>query len=181
MMVMRKIFLILGFVLLVVVVQAQQKLAHLNSSEIMAVMPELKTANIALESFQKVKKAEIDKMTSEFQLKLKTAQEKQKTLSEANKDVVGKELQTMDAELRDLDKRIEEAQKKADVEFQTRTAELINPIRLKAANAIKIVAKEKGITYVFDTGNESLLYWEGGEDITEIVKNKLGIISPSKK
>jgi outer membrane protein len=165
----------------VVATQAQQKLAHLNSAEIMAVMPELKTANVALESFQRVKKAEIDKMVSEFQVKLKTAQEKQKTLSEANKGVLGKELRTMDAELRDMDKRIEYAQKKAEVEFQAKTEELINPIRLKVGNVIKIVVKEKGVTYVLDTGNEGLLYWEGGEGITEVIKNKLGIVSSPKK
>nr|WP_121273896.1 OmpH family outer membrane protein [Pedobacter schmidteae] len=157
------------------IANAQQKLAHLNSANIIEAMPEVKTARATLETLQKTKQADIEKMISEYQTKLKAAQDKEKTMSEANKEIVGKELQTMGAELQDLEKRITEARTKAQQELEAKNAELFNPIQVKADNAIKAVSKEKGFAYVFDTANQALIYWDGGEDITAAVKTKLGI------
>ncbi len=46
---------------------------------------------------------------------------------------------------------------------------------IKADAAIKAVSKEKGYAYVFDTANPALVFFDGGEDITALVKTKLGI------
>ena len=45
------------------------------------------------------------------------------------------------------------------------------------------VAKEKGLAYVFDLtaqGANTLVYFDGGEDITPAVKTKLGIAATAK-
>jgi len=164
-----------GLLLTANVANAQQKLAHLNSAIIIEAMPEVKTARASLETFQKSKQADIEKMITEYQTKLKAAQDKEKTMSEANKETVGKELQVMGGELQDLEKRITDARTKAQQELETKNAELFNPIQVKADAAIKAVSKEKGFAYVFDTANQALIYWDGGDDITEAVKTKLGI------
>lgn len=169
------LFLGAGFLFTANMANAQQKLAHLNSQLIIEAMPEVKTARTTLEAFQKTKQADIEKMITEYQGKLKAAQDKEKTLSEANKEAVGKELQTMGAELQDLEKRITDARTKAQQELETKNQELFNPIQVKADAAIKAVSKEKGFAYVFDTANQALIYWDGGEDITAAVKTKLGI------
>lgn len=170
-------FLAAGLLFTANIANAQQKLAHLNSAVIIEAMPEVKTARTALEAFQKTKQADIEKMIAEYQTKLKAAQEKEKTMSEANKETVGKELQTMETELRDLQKRIEDARSKAQQEMETKNAELFNPIQVKADAAIKAVSKEKGFAYVFDIANPAVIYSDGGEDITALVKTKLGITS----
>ncbi len=170
-------FLAAGLLFTANIANAQQKLAHLNSAEIIEAMPEVKTARATLETLQKAKQADIEKMISEYQVKLKAAQEKEKTMSEANKEAVGKELQTMGAELQDLEKRITEARTKAQQELEAKNQELFNPIQVKADNAIKAVSKEKGFAYVFDTANQAVIYWDGGDDITAAVKTKLGISS----
>ncbi|WP_337857254.1 OmpH family outer membrane protein [Pedobacter sp. GR22-6] len=157
------------------IANAQQKLAHLNSAVIIDAMPEVKKAKETLEALNKTKTADIEKMINEYQGLYKQAQDKEKTLSEANKDVVGKELQTMGANLQDLEKRITDARTKAQQEMETKNAELFNPIQVKADAAIKAVSKERGYAYVFDTANQALVYWDGGEDITNLVKTKLGI------
>ncbi len=154
---------------------AQQKFAHLNSALVIDGMAEVKAARTTLEAFQKEKTAVIEKMYTEYQTKLKAAQDKQKTLSEANKEVVGKELQTMGTELQDLEKRIEDARTKAQQELEQKNTELFNPIQVKVDNAIKAVSKEKGYAYVFDTTNPALVYFDGGDDITPLVKTKLGV------
>lgn len=172
---MNAFFVTAGLLFTVNIANAQQKLAHLNSAAIIEAMPEVKTARTTLEAFQKTKTADIDKMISEYQTKLKAAQDKEKTLSEANKETVGKELQAAGADLQDLEKRITDARTKAQQELEQKNAELFNPIQVKADAAIKAVSKEKGFTYVFDTANQGLVYWDGGEDITPLVKTKLGI------
>jgi outer membrane protein len=164
-----------GLLLTANVANAQQKLAHLNSAIIIEAMPEVKTARATLETFQKTKQADIEKMITEYQTKLKAAQDKEKTMSEANKEAVGKELQVMGGELQDLEKRITDARTKAQQELEAKNAELFNPIQVKADAAIKAVSKEKGFAYVFDTANQALIYWDGGDDITDAVKTKLGI------
>jgi len=176
---MRKLmnaFFVAGLLLFTAnIANAQQKMAHLNSALIIEAMPEVKTAKTALEALQKTKTAEIEKMITEYQTKLQAAEAKQKTLSEANRETVGKELQEAGAQLQDLEKRIGDAKGKAQQEIEQKNAELFNPIQIKADAAIKAVSKEKGYAYVFDTANQALVYWDGGEDITALVKTKLGI------
>ena len=161
------------------VANAQQKLGHLNSDEIFAALPEAKTVSTTIENLAKAKQAEIDKMITEYQNKYKSAQDKQKTLSEANKDVVVKELQAAEEELQNLQKRIEDARNKARTDVETKQGELFPPLQQKVAIAINAVAKEKSLSYVFDTavsqGFNNLVYFDAGEDITGAVKVKLGM------
>jgi len=172
---MNAFFVAAGLLFTANVANAQQKLAHLNSAIIIDAMPEVKKAKETLDALNKAKTADIEKMIAEFQGKYKAAQDKEKTLSEANKEVVGKELQTLSAELQDLEKRINDAKAKAQQEIEAKNVELFNPIQVKADAAIKAVSKEKGYAYVFDTANQAMVYWDGGDDITDLVKTKLGI------
>jgi outer membrane protein len=173
------LFVAAGLVLTANVANAQQKIGHLNSDEIYANMPEAKAAQATLEALAKSKQGEIDKMITEYQAKYKAAQEKEKTISEANKEAVTKELMTAQTELQDLGKRIEDARTKATTDVQTKQGELFPPINQKLATAMSAVAKEKGLAYVFDIsasqGFNSLVYFDGGEDITSSIKTKLGI------
>ena len=174
-------FVAAGLLLTANVASAQQKLGHLNSDDIYAAMPEAKAAQASLETMQKTKTAEIDKMITEYQAKLKAAQEKERTVSEANREVLTKELQATQVELQNLGKRIEDARTKAASDLQAEQGRLFPPINTKLANAMTAVAKEKGLAYVFDTsvsqGFNSLVYFDGGEDITPAVKTKLGIVA----
>lgn len=172
---MNAFFVAAGLLFTANIANAQQKLAHLNSALIIDAMPEVKAAKTTLEALQKTKQGEIEKMITEYQTKMKAAQDKEKTLSEANKEVVGKELQGLGMELQDLEKRINDAKTKAQQEIEQKNADLFNPIQIKADGAIKAVSKEKGYAYVFDTANQALVFWDGGEDITALVKAKLGI------
>lgn len=178
------LFVAAGLLITSNVANAQQKFGHLNSDEIYATMPEAKAAQTALETMAKTKQGEIDKMITEYQAKLKAAQDKEKTRSEANKDIVDKELQTASIELGDLQKRIEDARTKATTDVQAEQGRLYPPINTKLSTAMGAVAKEKGLAYVFDisasAGFNNLIYFDGGEDITAAVKTKLGIAATAK-
>lgn len=172
-------FVAAGLILSASVANAQQKFGHLNSDEIYAAMPEAKAAQTAVENMAKTKQAEIDKMITEYQAKLKAAQDKEKTLSEANRETVTKELMAAKTELDGLGKRIEDARTKAASDVQAEQGRLFPPINTKLSTAMQAVAKEKGLAYVFDIsvsqGFNNLVYFDGGDDITSAVKTKLGI------
>jgi outer membrane protein len=68
----------------------------------------------------------------------------------------------------------QEAQQKAQEYAQTKIA----PVRAKALEAIKAVAKEKGYTYVIDDASSTLLVMPPGDDLLPFVKAKLGIKDP---
>lgn len=172
-------FVAAGLMVTANVASAQQKIAHIDSESIFSSMPEAKTATATLETLQKQKQGEIEKMQGEYTTKYEAAVAKNKTLSEANKEVVGKELQAMGVELEDMKKRITEATQKAQQDIATKQGELLAPLNTKFINAVKAVSKEKGYAYIFDIsaqqGANNLLAWEGGEDVTAAVKTKLGI------
>jgi len=172
-------FVAAGLMFTANVASAQQKIAHIDSESIFAGMPEAQTATTTLETLQKQKQAEIEKMQTEYATKYDAAVAKNKTLSEANKETVGKELQAMGVELDDMKKRIGDATQKAQQDLATKQGELLAPLNTKFITAVKAVAKEKGYAYVFDIsaqqGANNLLAWEGGDDVTAAVKAKLGI------
>ena len=177
---MNVFFVAAAIMLTSTVANAQQKFAHINSPDILQLMPEVKTATATLETFSKGIQVQIDKMRNEAQVKYDAAIAKQKTMSEANKDVIGKELQQMQNELEEMGKRIQEAQTKAQQDVANKENELFAPIQKKANDAITSVAKEKGYAYVFDLSaapgqTPTVIYWAGGDDITAAVKAKLGL------
>jgi outer membrane protein len=169
-------------------VQAQQKIGHLDSQLIFTSMPEAKAISTTLESLQKTKQAEIEKLQGTYTAKYNAAVAKNKTLNEANKETVGKELQVMGTELDGLKRGIDEATQNAQQVMVAKQGELMNPLQTKFITAVKAVAKEKGIAYVFDSNSQqsanNLLAYESGVDITAAVKAKLGIpagAAPAKK
>jgi outer membrane protein len=150
------------------VANAQQKIAHINSAELIKAMPEVVTADKQLETFKGSLDADGKIMYAEYQTKVQDFQAKEKTLSEALKEAKVKEIQ-------DLQKRIEEFQQKAGDDFEKKRGELYDPILKKAEDAVKAVAKEKGYSYVFDTTQPGLVYFDGGINIMPDVKIKLGL------
>ncbi|HXH98933.1 MAG TPA: OmpH family outer membrane protein [Sphingobacteriaceae bacterium] len=154
---------------------AQQKFAHINSSDLLQSMPEMKSADAAFQVFAKAKQTQLEKMDAERQKKITVYTEKSKTLSEANKDAVGKEIEMLVKEIQDMEKRIGETQSKAEQEVATKRQELYKPAIDKAETAVRAVAKEKGYAYVFDISQPGVVYFDGGEDMMGAVRAKLGI------
>src|SRR5690554_3778655 len=157
------------------VANAQQKMGHINSGEILQAMPEVKTADAAFEAFRQTKLSELEAMDKERQAKIVTFQEKYQTLTEQNQAALGPELEALNQEIQNIEQRINDLDQKAQTDLTQKREELYKPILDKAENAIKAVAKEQGFAYVFDTQNQAVVYFEGGQDITALVKTKLGI------
>lgn len=75
-------------------------------------------------------------------------------------------------ELLSLQNRILEFQENVQRDVEEQQYILLKPFHDKLQQAIDDVAKEKGYAYIFDT---QILLYSGGDDITDLVKAKLGI------
>lgn len=177
------LFIAAGLTLTANTVNAQQKIGSVNTEDIFENLADVKTAGAAIESLTKTKQSEIDKLINEYQAKLKVAQDKEKTFNDTNKEALTKELIAAQTELEGLGKKIEDARAQAAKEISAKQGELFTPIQQKIKTAIFTVSKERNLNFVFDiaTQGSNLIYTDGSEDITELVKTKLGATAVTSK
>lgn len=178
------LFITLGLTLTANAAKAQQKIGSVNTDDIFASLPEVKTISATVDNLTKTKQTEIEKLIGDYQTKLKAAQDKEKTLSEANKEAVTKELIAAQTELQGLGKKIEDSRAQAAKDISAKQNELFTPLQQKVKEAIAAAAKERGINYVFDIASQetnNLVYNDGSEDITALVKSKLGASATTTK
>lgn len=148
--------------------QVKIKLGHIDSNELMTMMPGRDSAQKVLEIFAKSLEDQLAMMNQEFQTKYQDYLEKEATLLEPIK-------QARQKELVDLQNRIDEFKGQAQELLGQEETKLVQPLIDKAKKAIDEVAVEKGYTYIFDTGVGALLYYQDSDDIMPFVKAKLGI------
>jgi len=144
------------------------KFGHINSSELIQLMPQTKQADSALKTYGGSLDSQLKGMTAEYQNKLQNYQGKRDSLPDAIK-------QTKEKELEDLGNRIQEFQQTAQESIQKKKEELYGPILKKAEAAIKDIAKEKGYSYILDTSVGTVIYAQPSDDIMPLVKTKLGL------
>jgi len=148
--------------------QTKSKYAHVNSNDLMQVMPGMDTARTAIENHAKQLEDELKAMYAEYERKVADFQEKQGTMSQSLQQVKMKEIQ-------DLQARIQSFEEQAQLDLQAKQEELLKPLVDRAKDAISAVAKENGYSYVFDSGLGVILYSEETDNILELVKKKIGI------
>lgn len=164
---MKKILLLVAAAILFSIGTADaQKYGHVNSGEILEVMPGVDSLQIKLKSFQTELETMYESMMTEYQQKKDMFDREVGTMSSAVRQVREKELQ-------DLGTRIQEFQANAQDDMEEKQYELAKPFQDAIQNAINKVAKDHGYAYIFDT--KILLYYGNGDDITPLVKKELGI------
>jgi len=164
------IAIIFVFILSISFVQAQSKLkiGHINSSELLQMMPGKDSAQDALILYATALEQQLTMMTNEFELKYQDYLTNETKWTQLVKNDKQKELTS-------LQSRIMDFQEQAQEDLQMKEAELIAPLLRRAQDAIQAVAKEKGYTYVLDTSSGAVLYFEDSDDILPLVKKKIGI------
>jgi outer membrane protein len=150
-----------------------KKFGYVNSMEILTAMPEMKTVEADLETYGKELDADYQKMVDEYQKKVTEYQKKEKEWSDAMKQVKQEEL------MQDQ-QRLQKTQQVFEDELMEKQQKLLAPLITKIETAINEVAKEKGLSYVFDTSKGMLLYADQQDDITKEVKEKLKIPTDTK-
>jgi len=149
-------------------INAQSKIAHIDVTQLLSSMPEMKTAEAELKKLSETYNADIEGSMTELKNKYtlyeneaasKTPEENQKRAEE----------------LQGAQKTIGEAQQTAQRELQKKQQELFAPISDKAKAAIEKVATEQGFDYVIDSQQGGGLIVAKGKDLLADVKKELGI------
>lgn len=148
--------------------QKNAKLGHINSTELMQIMPGRDSAQASIQTEVDALQSQLKNMQDELEKKYNDYTEKQSQYSELIK-------QTKQKELQDMNTRIQQFQDDAQKQLQTKEQTLLQPIIDRAKQAITDVAKENGYTYIFDSGVGVLLYQQDGDDIMPLVKKKLNL------
>jgi outer membrane protein len=146
------------------------KYGHMNLGNLVEQLPEVAKANGDLKSFA-------DKIGTKGDSLAKSFQADYERLSKDYQSGILTPLQAQTAQA-DLEKRqayIQAFEEEAQKTIAAKREELLSPILVKVQEAIKVVAKENGYAMVFDTSSGAALYALETEDITPLVKKKMGI------
>jgi outer membrane protein len=147
--------------------EAQSKIAHINTEELIKAMPETKAAVAELEKLQKTYEAEIQTLNTELQNKVKQYDAEASTKTD-------EENASRIQEVQEFDQRIRAYQGNAQQEMQKKQIDLLQPVSKKAKEAILKVAKAQGFDYVLDSSNGSSVILADGKDLMADVKTELG-------
>ena len=168
---MKRILKITGLLLIVFgamnTAQAQ-KFGYVNSSAILAEMPEVKQMEANLEALQKQLQKKGQGMVEQLQQDYAAIQQKAASgdLSPKQQEEAGKKLEDQQAEIGKFEQdMVKQLQDKRNKELQ--------PILEKVNQAITDVAKENGLQFIFDEG--VILYADESMDVATLVKAKLGL------
>jgi outer membrane protein len=147
---------------------SQVKLGHINSGELMRLMPEFTQAEQALHAHNRELEEVSRGLITEYENAMQDYQANQQQWSELIRNNRVRAIQ-------DLQSRIQDFQQSAEQNFEQERDKLFNPIVEKAKKAIEEVAKEHKYSYVFDTTGGTLLYAVESDNILELVKKKLDL------
>ncbi len=164
---MKKIIISLIVAISPLLVVAQQKVAFVNSQEIMMQMPESKQAQKRLQELDAKYTKEVEMMQAEYTKKVEAFVKQQETLSEAIR-------KSRQQELTDMQARIQRSVEDMQMDVQKQQQMLLAPIQKKVVEAIKKVGDAEHCTYVVEA---AMLLYVGKDavNITPKVKTKLGL------
>ncbi len=145
---------------------AQTKIGYINTDELIAVMPEARSADSLLQDYQQSLQEQGNKYVEELREKDSLFVKDSATLSAAKKELRSNELFELYQKVQGWNQTM---QQKMNEKQQT----ILVPIRNKAMEAIKAVAKEKGYAYILDAN--ALVVSPPADDVLPFVKSKLGI------
>lgn len=146
---------------------AQSKVAHINTQELVAAMPETKAARAELEKLGKTYEADIQAMGTEYQNKVKQYDAEAATQTQETNQ---KRVQ----EVAEMEQNIRQYQAQAQQDMQKKELELLKPITEKAKAAILKVARAQGFQYVLDSAPGGGVIMAEGKDLMADVKAELG-------
>jgi outer membrane protein len=147
---------------------AQGKIGYINTEELMGSMPESEKASKDLTEYQALLQQQNNDLIKELNEKDSLFVRDSSKLSEVQKKFRRDELIKLYQEVQGFSQKAQEL-------LQGRQQELLVPIRNKAMDGIKAVAKESGYAYIIDNASGMILIAPPGDDVLPLVKKKLGI------
>ncbi len=164
---MKKIILAGLMALTVSATFAQQKVAHIDTDELMGSMPEAIKIDGELKDYQVELQKSFIQLNKDYASKDSAFVKDSLTYTPTMKKIRLEELIT-------LSQRLNNWQQEAQNLYNEEAEKKIAPLRDKALTAIKAVAKESGYGYVMESS--SLIVSPPSDDLLPLVKKKLGIV-----
>jgi outer membrane protein len=152
--------------------QAQNKIGYVSADEIIVLMPEAAKVDTQLNEFQQSLYMNAQDMQTTLNQAVQKFYSDSATMSASLKEVKRGELQKQVQELSGMEQKIQN-------QFEQKRQELSMPIQRKLQGAIQDVAKENGYTYIFP--REALLVMPPADDISSLVRKKLGLREPAPR
>ncbi len=146
-----------------------QKFGYVNSTALIAELPEVKQADATIEALQKQLQKKGQDMVTQFQTDYAEVQRKADSgeLSPKQQEEEAKRLEA-------AQQKIQQFEQESMQQIQTKRNELLKPIYDKINLSMKEVAEENGFQFIFDQA--ALLYFDPAADVTPLLKKKLGIM-----
>lgn len=165
---MKKILLIAVTAFAAVSAFAQPKFAHVNSTELVQLCPDMDKARETMNAASNEAQETYQAMVDEWNTKLSAYQSKGSTWTDAIR-------QSKEKELTDIQQRIQEFQQTVQMELQQQQETLMQPIYQKVNETVQELAKKGGYIYVFDVN--SLVYYDASQsfDLTPDARKALNI------
>ena len=145
------------------------KFGHIDLNALIQIMPEMIAAQKEFTDFQKDHEEVLSDMQQGYSVKLKELEALGNDASEVKRNAKF-------AEIQGLQQRIQNYQATAQQQSEQKYQKLLKPVFDKAEKAIEQVSAKQGLTYVFDSGADVVLYKSNQSvDILPMVKQNLGI------
>ncbi|MBI5661963.1 MULTISPECIES: OmpH family outer membrane protein [Ignavibacterium] len=168
---MKKYFLVVLFILPSISF-AQLKIGYIDSNALMDQLPDVQDARQRLDALIQEWQTELSRLESEWKTKYDDYEKRKLIMSEQTRAET-------ESELVKLENQIAEYREKkfgTNGELFQKQDELMKPVQNKVFNAIKEVAMEEDLDFVFDrSGDIMILYAKDKYDITAKVLAKLKI------
>ena len=149
------------------------KVGHINTQELVSLMSEMDSARIKLEVYRADLVEAMDAMQNEYNTKYTEYSRKKDTWTAVVRT-------SKEEEIQGLIQRIQQFEQTAQQDMQNQQQLLMSPVYEKAQLAINKVAKEQGLSYVFDISSGAIIFMgEGTLDLLPLAKAELKI--PAEK
>jgi outer membrane protein len=145
-----------------------QKVGYIDTDLLIGIMPEAAKVDAELKAYQDALGLQGQDLAKEADAKAAQYLKDSATLTPSMKEIKKNEIL-------DLYQKVQNWNQIAQDKYNQKAQEKIGPIRTKAFEAIKTVAKEKGYGYVLDMSTGAILVAPPGDDLLPSVKAKLGI------
>ena len=165
---MKKFVLIVATAFAAVTAFAQPKFAHVNTTELVQLCPEMDKARETMTAASNEAQETFNDMQAELNSKYQTYQSKSSTWTQAIRE-------SKEKELGEIQQRLQEFTQTVQLELQQQQEQLMAPIMQKVNETVQELAKKGGYIYVFDV--QSLVYFDASQsfDLTPDARKALNI------
>lgn len=147
-----------------------QKFGHINSADIIPLMPEYKNAQTEIQTLQKQYEEELKYMETEYTKKIEDYEKQRETLPENIRT-------RREQEIMDSRQKAEQYYSDCQINLQNKSTELMDVIQTKLMKSIQTVGEEGAYVCIFDISGGVVPFVSSTltTDVSEAVKAKLGI------